>query len=225
MRFFRCVCVLHVFVQVVGADRTSTSRPATIEYFLHHFVMELRKQYPSSLFVNIVESNLSFVDAERVANTIHNPPCYTIRKDPKKKNRVGVFLDELMKKTYADDLKFALAQGTLRRSRWLVPTLEQWASTQDDTTLIHSQINIDDIKPRSETAMSMLDTQMGDYQKITKYPKDMRWQSIKVSYSGKTGGKKDDLIIGLQMAVTWRRIMMVDDEFRSKLQQIGVIQF
>jgi hypothetical protein len=182
---------------IVGADSCPSHSSVTINRFLKHFIGSLRNhaQYSGALLCYFIESNMSYIDADRVRLLLtadEFQPAMSIDKDPKKLGRAGVFTTETEKAIFADDLGNLLRRNDLRVA-------------QDRIDKFDQEVKAD--------PYAMLADQIRTYRKEMKIPNEPCWGKVHVTYTGKSPGVVDDLIMALQIAVTNIRRQREDPEF------------
>ena len=181
--------------------------------------------YPAAVLCYIPESNMSWMDSEQIVDLLSAPrfqPCLAVSKDPEGKGRVGIYTNENMKRVYADDMVTLLTMGTLRKARHQVQSFDDWLKDQNDETLALNGIDLEDASSKQPAAMQLLEKQMESYRQEKKVPKDVIFGKTKITYTGKGPSSRDDVIMSLQIANTWMRLMLKDNEFRSRLQRLGI---
>lgn len=146
-----------------------------------------------------IEANLSWVTANDIANIcLHkdNYPIQVMSYDPTKDQRFGVWTGKSEKEWYAREMKQALASGTLMYA-------EDFITAEPKAVAIKGEIR----------------DQLQLYRRIVTY-KDGDDQPT-VTYSGKGGGRKDDLAIVLQMLLWWSKLNRASHEYKEAAHHNG----
>lgn len=182
---------------IVGADSCGSHSSVKVTEFLDHFVGSLRTHplYSSALMIFAIESNLSYLDSDRVRILVTQDkyqPSISIDKDPKKLGRAGVFTTESCKRVWADDLGNLLRTNTLRMAQDRIERFDAESKVDPCSTLVD---------------------QLRVYRRELKVPTDPAWSAARVTFTGKQPGVQDDLAVALQLAVTQARIQRADSEF------------
>lgn len=222
----------------MGADRTSTSSPRTINLFLLHFVQSLRERYPSAVLVYAIERNMSNIDANRIGELVMRfRPAHVLCYDEDTEDGgMGVTTTERSKRFMADRVVDLLANDKLRKCANLIRPFDEWLKMQSQEEMDQKGVSID-IRGIEKTATSsssssgktlppairMLDTQISEYRRDTVMPKNTAHGTAKVIYTGKSSTKYDDLVMAFQIAILHMDICLGDPTFRIKMMNKGVV--
>lgn len=144
--------------------------------------------YQTAMIYVYIEANLSFVTANRIKAIVNKPCFYPIQVqsfDPSTEERAGVWTGEVEKQLYTIELQRALADGALYYASNFV--------TQGDVKEVKSEV-----KEQLENFRREVTLVNG---------------KMKVVYTGKTGTRKDDLCLVVQMLLHWSRENRLSDEY------------
>lgn len=140
---------------------------------LVNHVTELTKMYPRALIFDYIEANMSFVEADRMANICKKISPHNIRiesQDPKGKGRSGIWTGENEKYQYATAIRHSLTVGSICYA--------------DDSCFISRDV----IKAKEK-----FENQLGTFRRITSPNTNPAFKKAKVTYSGE--GKDDTVIV------------------------------
>lgn len=162
-------------------------------------MLELRDLYPEALFIVYIEANMSFIEANRLKGVFSQEKyglVHVMSRDPKKEGRDGVWTDAVAKKMFALDLQRVMSNGQLSFGDQMV----------SDNGEMHK--------------MKLLD-QMQQFCRAVTQPKKDSSQMPKITYSGKGPGQRDDLVLGLMIALTHSIKTKNEQWFHDKCQEQG----
>ena len=130
---------------------------------------------------------------------VFQPVRMVSRGDPTGENRPGVITGESEKEMYAKVLGDALRIGTLVYAKHIVGQ-------------------------NLETDMKELSLEMKNFRRHLKMPKDGVFGKIKETFSGKdkTGAKKDDRVLALQMGGYLSRLEIMRTEVQELAEQYNI---
>ncbi len=170
-------------IPIVGLDSSSSHKHNEIMFMLEQFILKARsyRTYRDAHIFLFIEANMSFISADMLATFLQNPRFGSVEAvslDPKNKNRYGVWTGETEKERYADSMERALANGQLCYSSEM---------TGNAVTL-----------PQNKMA---LEQQLGWFRREVLEPKNPAFGKNKVVFTGKSAGKKDDMVLALQIAL------------------------
>ncbi len=127
-------------------------------------------------------------------------PIYIYNKDMDGGGDAGLWTGEAQKQGGAEQLLISLRRGNLRFARHFV--------TQDKKGPEAMQLKIKD--------------QMKKFRKQPKPMTDPNFQTPKFTYTGKTNGGKDDLIICMQLNMYWTAVLQTSGQYRRICTNLGV---
>lgn len=167
-------------------------------------MLEVRKQpgLKHCLFVVIVESNLRFQAqniARHILDSVHN--CVVMRKDGfdissvQVGHGVGMHTAPKVKEEMYAVTNNCLDADQMRFFEHFVTTYQASSKEGEMDAKIRVQMQLKD--------------QLLSYLVELKLPNDPAFQTIRKSYSGKRGGRKDDLAVIMQLVNYWGRVCMV----------------
>lgn len=137
--------------------------------------------YRDAVILLIVEANMSYLDADRVANLFQQvaSPVHVLSRDQNRARRPGIWTGAVEKELYVNSLVNVLRMKGLGRTASLLGS-------------------------HPETDWHLLLTQLSMFRRETRSPTDPRFGRFVTTFSGKAGaGQRDDLAMALQMAVHW----------------------
>lgn len=187
---------------IVGIDQSTSYHSDDVASMVHQHFTNLRNhpKLRNSIYVVFIEANMSYLDADRIANELERKkqyrPIVIPSYDTTQKRRKGVWTDNPAKIAYADALSRAL-------------TSQQLAC----------ELNI--IGQHAQEDIEMLIDQMKNYRRFIKSDPTKPFSTEAVTYSGKQVGKRDDLVMSLMMALHWSFKWMQSDENRVHLLELG----
>lgn len=170
-------------------------------------IMKIRssKQYQSCQIYAFIESNYSVIEAKNVSNVItqHQFMPIKVHYQVKANNmqRVGVYTGPNEKRMYVQELSLALSHESL-----YYPIDFEFISCKQ-TNVIKDELLQQLRMYRRETKMSVHE--------------DEAFAQVHVAYSGKGGGRKDDLCMALQMAVYHGNEKLMSDEYDFDADTFG----
>jgi hypothetical protein len=143
-----------------------------------------------------IEANLSFVSANQIKQLIEPQSLYPIvvkSFDPKNDGRCGVWTGDTEKELYAIEMQRALSDGALVYADSFI--------TSDD----HMR---EEVRAQLEV-----------------YRREVRVTpgtgKLKVIYTGKSHGRKDDVAIVMQMLLYWSRVTRESTEYMEAAESNG----
>jgi hypothetical protein len=170
----------------------------------HLSAIRSRTQYRHAHIFVFIESNYSVIEAGRVSDIMsqHRFAPLSVEKQCTAKNqsRIGVLTGANEKKVYAEDLQMVLSREQLQ-----YPVETEFISQQP------------------EPAKEELLKQLRMYRRETKASnhEDEAFALIKETYSGKGGGRKDDLCMALQIALYHGQIKRISNEYEGMALMYG----
>lgn len=184
--------------------RTTSERLITTLISNHLSSIRNDKRYRNSLIVFAAEGNLTWVEADRLANLVkaNYEPCYLVKRwDKKHKHaKYGISTGNSEKKVYVDLMNQALEDNKL----WIADDIISQESHRNKIELVD---------------------ELSRYHKTETQPSDYRFQVPKPSYSGKLNNKPDDNATVLMMCIYVYRQMKADREFREQLRSDGTLLY
>lgn len=198
-----------------------------VQSFLVHFVQQIRNMFPGSLLCYIIESNMSWVDADRTSHFLSRPefqPCKTISYGAAaQQGKVGVVTTDVTKNLMVDEMRQLLSQGRLVNARYTVCPFDEWAKMQSALSLSARGLDLQDIETKLPSGIRMIADQLYTFQKKIVQPHDVVMGRTRIAYSGKGRNLFDDMVMALMLACTWMRILMEDVSFRREIEvSIGI---
>jgi hypothetical protein len=172
---------------------------------------KLRLANPDMAIIIFIEANMSWLGASHVKRILMPDvtdrddqlyyqqlmrltknrgldPVWVWNLNPTAKGAPGVITGEQQKVRGADDLATVLIQDNLRMAKEFV--------SADEKGYYHA-----------------LREQMQHYRKEIKTPADPIFGKTKIAYTGKSSGRKDDLVISLQLAILWSNVCPRHEQF------------
>lgn len=152
-----------------------------------------------------IESNNDALASDYVSNEIYKLDKQNTRiesRDPKNIGRVGIWTHPSSKRIYNDMLVLIMSEGRLRIA--------------EDLISVNPQGRIDELL-----------LQMRNFRR-TEMPEneDPAFQDqIKVRYSAKGGGMKDDLLLSLMICVRWMVEKRTDQKFLDEANIKGIVDY
>jgi len=154
--------------------------------------------FQSSHIFIYIESNMSFITADWISHKCRArefQPVHVESKDKSDLHRPGVWTGANEKHLYAEHLKVLLNNDSLDVYRHLCGA----HAKKDFATLLE---------------------QMKVYRKEIK-PAETPFQAPKVTHGGKSEGKKDDLVMTLQMVHYWATLNRKSERYRLMAHNYG----
>ena len=166
---------------IVGLDSSSSTKHNDILQMLERFILRTRsyRTYRDSHIFVFIEANMSFISADMIANFMRNPRFGSVEAvslDPKNKQRYGVWTGEVEKERYAEAMERALANGSLCYASEQVGDPDKW-----------------------EANKKAFEEQTGWYRREVDEAKNPAFNKNKVTFTGKSSGRKDDMTIVVQL--------------------------
>jgi hypothetical protein len=178
---------------IVGIDACSSRRDAVKNQLIMDHVGGIRTRFPYALIVVYIESNFDCFAADGIRTMITHPMLGAVKvisDTSGKEERVGVYTGPGEKRRFAEQLEHYLRVDSLTMSDTIT-------SSSDDTNEVRDK----------------LIAQMETYRRDIRAPSDETHGTWKVSYSGKSSGCKDDLVLALQIVLYWSHVQLADDDF------------
>ncbi len=164
-----------------------------------HFV-RLRRDplLQNCLFWVFIEANMSYIDADRIVAMLACPNIGAFRAERDRKNsaRFGVVTTQPIKEAYVRAAQEALVNGTLEIRDSLVGQ-----NAQGDRQNLFKQL--------------------GYFRREIKQANDPIHGHVRTSYTGKMGGKKDDLAMALMINLFWSNYRRTAPSFLSFANEQG----
>lgn len=164
-----------------------TKIKSMVERHLTQLRADPRYQY--ALIYVYIEANLSWVTAHDLAQLCMQQKYYPVlvkSYDTTKENRYGVWTGETEKEMYVMEMRRALNEGALCYAE---------------------DLNSSEPAAIKKDVMGQLEV----YRRNVKYTEGS--EKVKVSYTGKSSGRKDDLAIILQMLLYWSHVTRCSHEY------------
>lgn len=187
---------------IVGIDRTPSADSDDVNDMLYRHWASIRSdpRYKSSVIVLYVESNMSYIETDRVvriAQQLTLQPMYITSHDSSGKNRPGVITTEQNKIAYCDTLKRLLTDHRIRYCDRMIGS--------DTLSCLHQ-----------------LEEQMRQFRRAVKEPlQNPEFTNVRVSFTGKGYNKKDDLVMTLMMALYFSFGTRDEPQFTRLCQKNG----
>jgi hypothetical protein len=155
-----------------------------------------------------IESNNDALASDHVAGQIVSLDTNNSRRtriesrDPKNKGRVGVWTHPSTKKVYNDLLVYIMAEGRLRIADKL-------------------------ISANPETRIEELLQQMRSFRReeMPENENPAFQDQLKVRYTAKGGGMKDDLLLALMICTRWMMEKRQDEDYINEANNNGIIDY
>jgi hypothetical protein len=166
---------------ICGADSTPSSEADTVDRMIYDHILELRSNrvYGKCVIVLYIESNYSWVEADRVAKICSAYPLRPVYVETSKHGgsiRPGVLTTKDSKTGYMFATRQLLQCDNLSFAKAFVSS-------------------------HPEDVKNALIGQLEQFRKVTKVPKDAEFGTTQVTYTGKSFNSKDDLAMALMMAI------------------------
>lgn len=148
-------------------------------------------RYANAMIYVYIEANLSWVTANDIAKLCLQPrfyPVQVMRYDPKPTQFYGVWTGASEKQMYVELTQKSLSSGQLCYA-------ENFITAEPQTNLIKAEI-------RSQLEM---------YRRVVTFKEGD--DQPKITYTGKSPGRKDDLAIVVQMLMYWSRLLRSSKEY------------
>jgi hypothetical protein len=181
---------------LMGMDRTSGAEHHVIWNMLEQHLMKLRREprTANALFMIFIESNMSYVESNRIAELFSQPrfaPVHIESRDKSKQMRAGVITTQESKILMAADLAKVMQHGKL----------VYWRD-------FHTQLETKDIAKRE------IEAQLDAYRRDARPSPDPARTAPIVTFSGKGGGNtRDDQCMALQITLHEARKKRENPEF------------
>jgi hypothetical protein len=195
-------------------DSCSSSRIEVVDEMIsNHFVAyRSHPRYKNSWPQTFIESQMSYLEADRVARKIIMQPRFqpvaVESRDPKGLDRFGVPTGKHEKILYCDRLYQALVNDKLHFA--------------PDLICPHSSKQR--FGPDVDALKENLRKQLGNFRKEIEVPNNPETGTYRVHYTGKAGGLKDDLVMALGMLLYWAQLKQsTDKEFRRICVEKGFV--
>jgi hypothetical protein len=192
-------------------DSCSSSKIEVVDQMIenHYLAYRSDQRYKASWPQNFIESQMSYLEADRVAKLIMQPrfqPVAIESRDPKGLQRFGVPTGKNEKILYCDRLYTALVNEKLHFSH--------------DLICPHSSRQR--VGPDVDALKESLRKQLNNFRREVEAPSNPETGTYKVHYTGKAGGLKDDLVMALGMLLYWAQLKQTTDkQFRENCMQKG----
>lgn len=167
----------------------------------HFHKLRSIRQYANAFIYVYIEANMSFIGADFLHNLISVPefaPLEVVSEDKTSLQRPGVWTGETEKEFYAKTLQHVLSDGML-------------SYAHDDQFVSQDPVNV----------KNLLVQQLRTYRKETKLVGDPAFGKLRVSYSGKSSGKKDDMSMVLQIALGQANKKRISADYRATAEAHG----
>lgn len=165
----------------------------------HYKALRRSVAYRESLLVIFIESNMGYVWSDRVKGELEDlgiSPVMVVSQDSSGNGRPGVITTARSKDAGIMRLREALTDESLVFAKELV--------SEDP-----------------EKAKALLCQQCRDYRIIQRAPDDRDFGKAKATYSGKTAGRKDDVVTGLHQLMERAAEYRNDDRFVAQMSHLG----
>jgi hypothetical protein len=181
----------------VAADRVNTAEWNKVVDMLEGHLTDLRNdaRYRRAVIYAYVENNSSFTNANEVRRVLEQPRFYPVvvkSFDSKKEQRYGVWTGAAEKEMYALEMKRALGDGRLCYA--------------------------DKFISRDKGMKTEILSQLEHYRKELKVSPSGKKT---YEYTGKGGGRKDDVCIVLQMILYWSMLERQTPEYMHAAEENG----
>jgi hypothetical protein len=182
----------------VGIDSSGSYDIDDIQAMIRGHIERLREypEYAEAYIEVFVESNLSYLSANAVANMVMSYPRVNVAREDKL-GRYGVHTGEAEKENYAKGLGIIMMDNMLH--------------------FAHHVASVD----WKENRMGLID-QLRVFRREVIESKSPGFSNPKVCYTGKSHGRKDDLVLALQIALYWMAKKRGDLDFIAKYNAKGV---
>ena len=190
---------------IVGLDRSDSRQPEEITgMILNHSAMLLENPlFIDASLVLIVEGNMSRIDANRVASAAKHVWCSTNTN-----RRISVMSQS--------DNNYTRGKATNRKSQrqtgvWTGPDEKMLMVARMQQSLRTTNLRVwnNAVGHDLSSDLETLRTQMQHYRKIIKAtPEGNAWAMPRLGFTGKSAGKKDDLVIVVQLNLYWSNVFM-----------------
>lgn len=218
-----CVCVC-VSKQISGFDATNTAENPAAKIMIENHFRKIRSidVYRYSLIIVYIEANNNRLLANEYANVLRQPflgPIEIRSEDPKGYGRDGIWIDAENKLRYIENLRRVIANGELdfaEHSRFVSVTAPD-ARDSSVTSGVVTEKNSGLYFYRQQFC-----AQLGVFRKRFKPVNDIELaEQPKYVLTGKSAGKKDDLVSAAGI-VAWKLMeQIVDSEFVERAIQKG----
>lgn len=185
---------------MVGIDKTASADHVVIEQMINgHFRGIRENERYSKCFIRVfIESNMSFIDSGRIANMLSHPgyaPLECVSQMPD--GRIGIITTQATKEGYACEI---------RRSIDGMVVAEQFVSENKDANV---QALVDQLRNfRREIIVPTNNSAVLHY---------------KVALTGKSPGKKDDLVMALGIALYYMMQSLCSNSFIDFCRARGLV--
>lgn len=153
-------------------------------------------RYHHALIYVYIEANLSFVTARDIGRICSQPQFFPVvvkSFDSTKDERDGVWTGEAEKQMYTSEMKRALADGALSYA--------------------------DNFLSQTENVQAEVQAQLEVFRRDVKLTEGCT--KPKITYTGKSNGRKDDLCLVLQMLLYWSRVQRESAEYLTAAASNG----
>ncbi len=164
-----------------------------------HFIRLRRDPWlRNCVFWVFIEANMSYIDADRIVSMLNCPNIGEFRAERDRKNsaRFGVITTQAVKEAYVRSAQEVLINGTLEVRDSLVGQ-----NTGADAGNLFKQLS--------------------HFRREIKKANDPIHGQVRTAYTGKTGGRKDDLAMALMINLFWSNYRRTDPAFLSYANQRG----
>ena len=186
---------------IVALDSTDSAQAQEVTLTIYEHLMRIRRsdRYRNATIVIYIEANMSWIEVDRVAQICSSPqlgPVIIESSDTSSRNRLGVTTTEANKAAYVSGLMHILQDGKI-----------QYASPL--------------LSKDPDRAKRLLESQLRQFRRTVKTPRDTTFQQGRVSYTGKSARTQDDLAMVLMMAIYWGYLTRAKPEFIERMTVNG----
>jgi hypothetical protein len=190
---------------IVGLDSTSNIKHNAVVQMIEGHIKRMRSipKYKDAVIMCSVERNYGggfVVDTvKKIVCQQEFMPVEMMSYDKSNSNKEGVWLDQPVKEAMSGMLQRSVADGQLCFAQYFVTTRKEAVEVQNE-----------------------IREQMANYREELLRPKDVAVGVTKKWLTGKTGGgKKDDLLIVVMLALYFANMKRMEPNFREKAQRFG----
>lgn len=162
-------------------------------------------RYNNALFVVFIEANMSWISADGLwKKMLSFIPITVERADSSGQGRPGVITTDESKEVYARLLTLQLQERRLFLAEDIISAHNAPTGSPSDVAKL----------------LKTLEDQLSNFRKVKSVPKESAFGKVKETITGKSHGRKDDLVMALGILLYWaQKKIMIDVDFQRMCRE------